>query len=84
MKFYMNFMKPYLEDGVGHIEEQGKTKCQTVEAHLPGVGVHLEEHLGNKYSFKVPRILKLAFVKSAERKKRKRFKVKGMTMRGLF
>ena len=54
MKFYMNFMKPYLEDGVGHIEEQGKAKCQTVEAHLPGVCVHLEEHLGNKYSFKVP------------------------------
>ena len=39
-------MKPYLEDRVGHIEEQGKAKCQTVEAHLPGVSVHLEEHLG--------------------------------------
>ena len=50
----MNFMKTYLEDGVGHIEEQGKTKCQTVEAHLPGVSVHLEEHLVNKYTSNVP------------------------------
>ena len=51
--FSSNFMKPYLEDRVGHIEEQGKAKCQTVEAHLPGVCVHLEEHLGNKYTSNV-------------------------------
>ena len=30
-----------LEDRVWHVEEQGEAKCQTVEANLPGVGIHL-------------------------------------------